>query len=332
MPKVSVVVPAYNAEKYIQEAVDSILFQNFTDFELIIINDCSSDKTEEIIQSISDSRIIYLKNDVNMGVAETLNRGLDIAQGKYIARMDADDISLGNRLKIQADMLDNHSELAVIGSNVESFNETDIISTGWSSTDPSQMKVDLFFSCGLAHPSVMMRRDVIKELGGYNPDYNGLEDYELWCRVIEKYEITTLPDILLRYRIHGNQVTKNPSAEYRARMHNLKIRQLCQLGIDPLCSQAEVYYEFCEGKKPTSETDMLKLNDFFELAAEANAKSRFYDSEKLTATFKSVLIQNISKLPYRQQRAVVSHSKLINHYEMNRHVIKQKIKKIIGKN
>lgn len=108
MPKISVILPAYNAEKYINEAIDSILTQTYRDFELIILNDCSKDRTEEIILSYEDDRIVYLKNQVNMGVAATLNRGLAAAKGEYVARMDADDISLPERFEKQAAYLDEH--------------------------------------------------------------------------------------------------------------------------------------------------------------------------------------------------------------------------------
>lgn len=331
MPKISVIMPAYNAEKYIREAIDSILCQTYADFEFIIVNDCSSDRTEEIILSYNDPRIVYLKNEKNLGVAVSLNRGLEISEGEYIVRMDSDDISMPERFAIQSVYLDLHCDTAVLGSNIEIFNTNGVVATGWSSTDPSQMKVDLFFSCGLAHPSVMMRRDVVLEFGGYDPNYNGLEDYELWCRVVEKYEITTLPDVLLRYRIHEHQVTQNPSDEYCVRMHNLKMRQLQQIGIDPLCSQAEAYYQFCNGNEPNSQIDIHRLNDFFELANESNEKCRFYDSGKLISTFKSVLIKNIAKLPYNQRNAVISQSNLISHRDINSYVLKQKIKKLIGK-
>lgn len=329
--KISVIMPAYNAEKYIKEAIDSILNQTYADFEFIIINDGSSDRTEEIILSYNDPRIVYVKNEKNLGVASSLNRGLETAGGEYIARMDSDDISMPERFEKQVAYLKNHESTVVLGTAINSFDGIGFQSQKTFSQDLEDMKVDLFFSCGLAHPSVMMRRDVIRELGGYDPNYNGLEDYELWCRVIEKYEITTLPDILLRYRIHENQVTKNPSEEYRTQMHNLKMRQLQQLGIDPLCSQAEAYYRFCEGKKPNSETDIRNLNDFFELAAESNEKCKFYDSEKLISTFKSVLIQNTAKLPHNQQNAVISQSDLISRKDIASHILKQKIKKLIGK-
>lgn len=116
MPKVSVVMPAFNAEKYIREAVDSILNQTFTDFEFIIINDGSTDHTKEIILEYDDPRIVLLENEKNSGIVVTLNKGIQFARGEYIARMDSDDISLCNRIERQVLFLDSHAHIGLIGS------------------------------------------------------------------------------------------------------------------------------------------------------------------------------------------------------------------------
>ena len=145
MPRVSVILPAYNAEAYLKEAIDSILNQTFPDFQLIVINDCSTDGTEEIIRQYADPRLVPVKNEKNLGIAATLNRGLSLAQGDYIARMDADDISLPHRLERQVAYLDAHPDIAVLGTNVETFDENGPLCTGWSSTDPAQMKADLLW-------------------------------------------------------------------------------------------------------------------------------------------------------------------------------------------
>ena len=123
MPKVSVVMPAYNAEAYIGAAMESILSQSFGDFEFLILNDCSTDGTEAIIQSYDDPRIVYIKNEKNMGVAATLNKGLAAAQGEYIARMDADDFSLPQRFEKQVAYLDAHPEVVVLGTQVQFFSD-----------------------------------------------------------------------------------------------------------------------------------------------------------------------------------------------------------------
>lgn len=329
MPKVSVIMPAYNAEKYIAEAIDSILAQTYTDYEFIILNDCSTDRTEEIILSFKDSRIVYLKNEENMGVAKTLNRGLSVARGEYIARMDADDISLPERFEKQVAWLDAHPQIGVLGCNVESFDENGAIATGWSSTDPEQMKIDLFFSCGLAHPSVMMRREAVQR--GYAPEYNGLEDYELWCRASEAYGVTTLPEVLFRYRIHSSQVTKNPSAEYLQRVRSLKRRQLERLGVNPDSREAEAYYSFCQGIRPETAEQVKALSGLFEQVIEANNKSGYYHRKLLTRTLRSVLIQAVVKLPAKQRKAVAAVSQLFCYRDVWHLLAKQNIKKLLGR-
>ena len=123
MPRISVIMPAYNAEKYIREAIDSILAQTYTDFEFIIIDDASTDATASIVESYSDERIRFFRNEHNMGVANTLNRGLDLAVGEYIARMDSDDISLPERFAKQVEFMDTHTDVIVCGSNAIVFGD-----------------------------------------------------------------------------------------------------------------------------------------------------------------------------------------------------------------
>lgn len=328
MKMVSVIMPAYNAEKYIAAAIDSILAQSYGDFELIVINDCSKDRTEEIVLSYDDPRIVYLKNEENLGVAATLNKGLAVAKGEYIARMDADDISLPKRFEKQAAFLSANEDIAVLGTNVETFNEAGPICTGWSAMEPEQMKVDLLFACGLAHPSVMMRTGVIRELGGYDENFNGLEDYELWCRVLERHQITTLPDILLRYRIHSSQVTQNPSERYLELMRTLKRRQLKQLELEP----NEIFLRYCEGKKLESSDEIKALDSFFVLAEAANAEKNIYDSEKLRTSFRAVILGAAARLSKAEQRNLAENCHYISKRELFVRQLKQGIKNILGRN
>ena len=330
MKLVSVLMPAYNAEKYIAQAIESILGQTYDDFEFIIINDSSKDRTEEIILSYKDPRIVYLKNEQNLGVALTLNRGLAVAKGEFIARMDADDISLPERLEKQVAFLVENKAVAVLGTNVETFNEAGTICTGWSATDPEQMKVDLLFACGLAHPSVMMRTEAIRELGGYDPEFNGLEDYELWCRVLEKYQITTLPEILLRYRIHGSQVTQNPSARYLELLRALKIRQVRQLGVE--VEVPEAFSRSCQGEKLSTAEEIASLDAFFALLDAANAKKHFYDEEKLRVSFRSVIMGAAVAIPKTKQKELANKCHYINKRDLLVRQLKQSVKKMLGRN
>ncbi len=330
MKMVSVIMPAYNAEKYIAAAIDSILGQSYGDFEFIIINDCSTDRTEEIVLSYEDPRIVYLKNDENLGVAKTLNKGLAAAKGKYIARMDADDISMPERLAKQVAFLEMNPNIAVMGTNVEIFNETGTICTGWSATEPEQMKVDLLYACGLAHPGVMMRAGVIRDLGGYDPEFNGLEDYELWCRVTEKHQITTLPDILLRYRIHGSQVTQNPSARYLELLRKLKTRQIRQLGVE--AEIPEAFFCYCRGEKLNTAEEIKALDAFFAVLAAANAEKQFYHEGKLRASFRAVITAATEARSQKEQKELAANCCYVNKHDLLMRKLKRTVKNILGRN
>lgn len=328
MPKISVIMPAYNAEKYIKEAIDSILTQTYGDFELIVLNDCSRDSTEQIILSFADDRIVYLKNEQNMGVAATLNRGLSVAKGEYVARMDADDVSLPERFAQQVAYLDANPDVAVLGTNVETFNEDGPLFTGWSATDPAQMKVDLLFSCGLAHPSVMMRRDVILELGSYDLAFEGLEDYECWCRVAENHQVTTLSQVLFRYRVHGAQVTKNPSAKYMERLRALKVRQLAQLGIAPDCPGREL---FCAGGKPKTKEEICHTAQLYSQMLAANKEKEIYDPVLLEQSLCGVILGAALPLGMAACKEISRQTALLNMARVRKYQLKQSIKKLLGK-
>lgn len=322
MPKVSVILPAYNAEKYIKEAVDSILGQTFMNFELIVINDCSKDSTEKILLSYTDPRLVYVKNEQNLGVAGTLNKGLSLAKGTYIARMDADDISLPERFRKQVSYLDAHPDVAVLGTAVEIFGEGMSSQIRQFSQMPEQMKVDLFFSCGLAHPSVMMRADVIKELGGYDCAFEGMEDYELWCRVSRDYQIAALPEVLFRYRIHPSQVTKNPTEKYRTQMRNLKKCQLEELGVETGGEMEEIFFRYCLGEQFADAGDILSFCAFLKIVLDANTSIHCYDAGVLCSTFKTLASNLAIRLNHEQAGQLCRSSCLISRWGLWVHRLK----------
>lgn len=220
-PSVSVVMPAYNAEKYLREAIDSILSQTYTDFEFIIINDGSTDATKEIIQSYTDPRIVYIENEVNSGICVTLNKGLDAARGKYIARMDSDDIALPNRLETQVRYMEAHPEIGVAGSDIEIFYEngekSQIVNYD---TDAESCKANLIFSATLAHPAAFIRTSVLNDHQlRYDSFFHGMEDHHLWWRIAKLSKITNIPKVLLRYRQHTSQITRQSSTpEFKERL------------------------------------------------------------------------------------------------------------------
>ncbi|GHU00933.1 hypothetical protein FACS1894186_2660 [Alphaproteobacteria bacterium] len=205
-PKVSVLMPAYNAERYIAEATQSILDQTFTDFEFIIINDGSTDKTAEVIKSFQDPRIVFIDNRNNAGLIAVLNQGFDMARGEYIARLDADDISLPTRFARQVEFMDKNPDVGLLGTRFLNFGACrEEISTG----DGEIGVLDLMVKdLPIGHPTVMLRKAVFDKYNlRYDPDYVACEDYELWSRVVRYTKMAVLPECLLKYRRHDSQVS-----------------------------------------------------------------------------------------------------------------------------
>lgn len=241
-------MPAYNAEKYLREAIDSIICQTFTDFEFIIINDGSTDTTEQIIKSYSDPRIIYLKNDVNSGICVTLNKGLNAARGKYIARMDSDDISLPERLAVQVAFMDEHPEIAVCGSDFEVFGETVHPYVNYMIYDPTQCRAGLIFSSCFAHPSVIIRTAIIKDDHlHYENDFKGLEDYKLWWEITKHGKPANIDRPLLRYRIHRGQETQNVSSAVRSKLNEFVKTRLKYLNVSCTSTELSAFTKYCNG-------------------------------------------------------------------------------------
>lgn len=225
MAKVTVLMPVYNAEKYLDEAICSILDQTFTDFEFLIIDDGSTENSINIISSYSDSRIRFVKNEQNVGISRTLNRGIELASSDLIARMDADDISLPERLQKQYEYLMNHPECGLVSTHVENISE-DGKSLWFYQPDGRFAYFNLTFLCWIYHPSVMYRRQAVTDSGMYPLSY--AEDYRLWCKLIRRYKIYNLPEILLKYRV-TRQSTSNTvlKKEYRDTEREQIFENLC---------------------------------------------------------------------------------------------------------
>lgn len=205
MPKVSVLMSVYNGELYLREAVESILEQTFRDFEFIIVDDGSADNTSQILKAyaVQDSRIVLIRNEENIGLDQSLNKGLKLVQGEYVARQDADDVSLSSRLRLQTCFLDSHPEIGVLGTSVEGIDERGTsLGQDRIPIDHESLHACLLVNNCLHHSSVMIRRSLIQELGGYDERMRYVEDYDLWWRVSQLARLANLPDVLL-YRRYG---------------------------------------------------------------------------------------------------------------------------------
>lgn len=232
-PKVTVLMPVYNGGPYLAEAIQSVLQQTFTDFEFLIIDDGSTDESIVIIQMFNDPRIQLIHNDMNQGLVTSLNKGIGLALGEYVARMDADDVCLPERLALQVAFMDAHRDIGVCGTWVEVLGEPYGQILRYP-TDPDTLKCTQLFGPALAHPSVMIRRDLLKETKLlYDPSYKHAEDFELWVRASEYTSLANMGKVLLRYRLNPQQVSKLHNEEQSFNAERVRLSQLCNLGIIP---------------------------------------------------------------------------------------------------
>ena len=212
MVKVSILLPVYNGETYLKEAIESILSQSFDDFELLILNDASTDNSKKIILAYQDKRIRYIENESNLGLVRTLNRGIELSTGEFIARMDQDDISTTDRIAKQCIFLDSNPDYIVVGSNLQIINGPRL---NYPTID-KEIRVRLLISPAFAHPAVMIRKKIIIENKlYYKQEHKDAEDYGLWVSLttLGKFYNLNLP--LLNYRRHKTQysvVFKNEMA------------------------------------------------------------------------------------------------------------------------
>lgn len=205
-PKISVLMPAYNSELYISEAIESILNQTYKDFEFLIINDGSTDKTAQIIQEYAkqDLRIRFINNIENKGLIAVLNQGLELCNGKYIARMDSDDISLPTRFEKQIIFLEENPNVGVLGTAGQNFGANDDVHFSPQNVDI----IELLRGVGFYHPSVMIRKSVLDTYNlKYDKKFYLTEDHELWSRMLNYTKLCNLQEVLIRYRVHSASVS-----------------------------------------------------------------------------------------------------------------------------
>lgn len=209
-PLISVVMSVYNSEKYLADAIEGVLNQTYRNFEFIIVNDGSQDNSLDIIQQYQnkDNRIILIDRE-NKGLPYSLNEGISIARGEYIARMDADDICLSERFEKQLQYMQEHN-LDICGSFVEAFDNNSTQQYSYPIND-ADIKFTLLFYCCLAHPSVLIRKKVFDKIQ-YNINYKQAQDYQLWVDAAkEQFIFGNIPEFLLRYRVHNEQMTISKS-------------------------------------------------------------------------------------------------------------------------
>jgi len=282
--KITVLMPVYNGEKYLKEAIESILNQTYADFEFLIINDGSTDKSVEIIKSFSDQRIRFIENEKNLGLIATLNKGIDLALGEYIIRMDSDDVSLPQRLEKQVDFMDKNPDIGVCGSWLTTIGDKK--SHLWKFPENSDdIKTGLLFFCPFAHPTVIMRKSVfIKNNLYYSSDFIHGEDYEFWIRCLKYTEFANIQEILLLYRRYSEQISDK---HYKIQQNSAKKARLNifrELNIEPNEEEIEIHNSLVYKNFKRSKQAIIEIENWLNKIIEANDKIQIFDNVALMKT------------------------------------------------
>lgn len=291
-PEISVIMPVYNAEAFLTESIESILNQTFTNFELIILNDKSTDNSLEVISKYqrSDSRIIIVNKDINVGPANLRNEGLKIAKGEFVALMDADDIALPQRFEKQINVLKQNPEIGLCGTWFTFFGSQKKLIK--HSETPEAIKISFLHSCAIGNPTVMLRKQTLGDLQFEN-EYVPVEDYDLWSRFLLKTTFYNIPESLLDYRQHKNNISKTKIDNVNRAVKKVKINQLKRFGIESSDPKIDYYLNAVSLQKKLSPDEIFEVIAASKHLAEQNKKLNNYNQELLEKHLEKTLIRTI---------------------------------------
>lgn len=284
-PLVSVLMPVYNAETHLKEAVNSILLQTYHHLELVIVNDGSTDGSEALLLSYDDPRIRLLVNPENKGLIYSLNYGLSACQGKYVARMDADDVSLQERIATQVAFMEQHPEIGVCGCDYTQFSDSGEQSFRALSRH-DEILSQMIFNSSVVHPSLMLRRAVLQDFDPvFNSGYHHSEDYELWSKLILQTKFSAVHQLLFRYRIHAAQVTQKHSEQQQLSAGRVRKELLGKLGFSYTAQEVELLSQMAAHRLFETKEQLHLLEQFLEKLIAQNDHSKRIAPE----TFREVL-------------------------------------------
>lgn len=312
-PLISVIMPVYNCENYLNEAIDSILNQTFKDFEFLIFNDGSTDHSAEIIESYEDKRIRFFNYTDNKGLSTRLNQGIIEAKGKYIARMDSDDVSLNNRFTKQFEFLEANTDISLCGTFIELFGNPNKNFNWVKETDPDFIKINLLFDCAICHPSVMFKRHEFNKLKFlYNSEMEPCEDYDMWIRMSKKAKLANIDSILLKYRLNNDQVSnKNNELQRKYKLEIIK-SQLSKLNIIPNSIELRIHDHIFFSAVIVSADYLIKVRNWLKKLKESNKIYQVYHEEKFSKYLESLLKDNEEQFIHEVKKLKLT--KLISYY------------------
>ena len=284
-PRVSVFIPTYNRQDLIGDAVGSVLAQTFRDFELIVVDDGSTDRTCEIVEAFGDPRVRLVSNGANLGIPVSRNRGLELARGEYLAILDSDDRMLPDRLQRQVAFLGAHSDIALIGSWARFIDDAGR-PTGRrriQPVDPADVDATLLFRCCISNRSVMGRTEIMRAYG-YDPAFIRCQDYDLFVRMSGRHRMANLPEILVEARQHSGQITRATFDIGDRLKQRIAGRQLDELGVHYTESDLVAHVGLSRTRKSGRVPDRALLDwaePWLASLVEANRTSARYDARAL---------------------------------------------------
>jgi len=284
-PLVSVILPVHNSEQYLRDAIQSILKQTYVNFELLILISATTNKeSKNIINSFSDTRIrhIYRTNEETMPKA--LSLGMDEARGKYMARMDADDVSLSNRFYEQVNFLENNPDIGMVGTWIKTIGQGKSYINKYP-TLPESIKTNLLFSVSFAHPTVMMKKELFDNYKlRYNGSLNHGEDYDLWTRCASCFPMANIDKVLLFYRLHKTNASRVFKNETEDIAYHSRLRLLNHLGITPSYEEKRLHHPPWQKKGEDILSFLRKEEAWLTKILEANYSTHFFSNKELHQT------------------------------------------------
>jgi len=287
MKRVTVVLPVYNGSKYLKETIDSVLNQTYKNFDFLIINDASTDNSEEVILSFTDPRIKYHLTETNLGSIGAPVKGMNMSETEYIARIDQDDIWLPAKLEKQIQIMDADPQIGICGTSIELFGDRSGVKIFPITNE--HLKVGFLFFCCMSHPSVVFRKSFLVETGvTYNEMYRLADDYKMWIDCIDLTQIYNIPEPLVRYRQHEEQICSVANAPKQMQVQNrVRLEMLERISLN--FSQDEKNFhinQFVDGKMKSID-DYKQFVKWSQLICQRNDENRKYiDPDILNADLK----------------------------------------------
>ena len=284
-PKVSIIMPVFNAAKYLDETINSILNQTYDDFEFLIIDDGSTDNSLEILNSYKDSRITILKNERNIGYVKTLNKLIKISKGEYIARQDNDDISLPNRIEKQVFFLNENPDISVCGTNAYIFGKK-IKITRMPTTD-DEIRAYMIINNPMIHPTIMIRKSIFDELdiNRYNEDLCPAEDYAMWFEISKKSKLANLSQPLLKYRWHENNTSQIKKTIQIEKANQIR-KEILDYSLSFQMSKEEMnLFKTLSDTEFANELNIKSIEEILKKILKKNKEVCYYNNSVLTNLF-----------------------------------------------